>query len=361
MLTVSMILGTVCNSMYTIACSFFVIPRKKIPWWQSALALILILTGYYFLAEESKSGNIALAASIELCELVLPVVLLCTGDPWRNILIRLIFQMIGLVFFYVEFGLYELFLHNIVHEKWMDGLADLSLGAQFVNVGFTAIKVYLSCVIARYIVKRWKPEHKKIYTWITLTYLICGMISGVMKINDYTKGGYSFEYAVMLLIIPSILLAILVSAIYTRTEKERLRKEIAWYEERIKGIQDHLSETTSVQECIDKQVAMLEDEQVHVNCFELISVKKLSSDMELLIDRLFAWIRSKQPESANLSFRNDGDMLLVNVSLAGASDMPAQEEREDIERLSKLLDGTAIVDTDEISIMAFDVDSKENA
>ena len=320
-------------------------------------AILLIVIGFYYMREAVLAGNLVLGGAIELCELVLPVILLCTGDPWRNVLVRLVFQLISLVFFYMEYALYELVLNKFISENWLDGLAEVSLGVQLINVAFTVVETWLTVKIVRRIVKRWKPEHKKIYTWIVLGYLVCGLIAGIPKVKDITEGGYDFGVAVLLLVVPAMLLAFLISAVYSKSEKERLVKENEWYEERIHALEESLDEPTDVQTVIRGKLKALEEAGIQVNCFDQFEKQSLPSDLEFLIDRIFAWIRQRNPEYADISFQCGGEMLLANVSLKGdyLSAVDPEEADREIETMCKRLGGAAVIDEASLSVMAFEM------
>ena len=349
------ILGTILNSAYVLACTFFLLPRKKLKWWQIAVAVFLILLSYYIMVEEYRDGSYFIAAAIEASVFILPVVLLCKGDPWRNVLIRLIFQMVVTVFHYVEYGIYSLFLKDVIDEKWFDGLARLSLEGELFNVVFTLLKVVPACLILRFVVKRWPSEHKKIYTVIVLIYLTVGVVSGIAKMKEYdAAGGYTVEN-LLLTVIPCLVLGVLVSAVYSGVDKKRLRRENEWYEERIRELEKGLFDENDFHAYIKRRVDQLEKENIPVNCFGQLNIRRTSPDMEMLLDRIFSWIRLSKPECAKISFRGEKGMVMINVSFPNGEERGAfEEETQEIKYLAKKLGGTAVTDARGLSAMAFD-------
>lgn len=349
------ILGTILNSAYVLACTFFLLPRKKLKWWQIVISVALILLSYYVMAEEYRKGSYFLAAAIEAMVFILPVVVLCKGDPWRNVLIRLIFQMVVTAFHYVEYGIYHLFLMDIIDETWFDGLAKLSLKGEMFNALFTLLKIIPACLILRFIVKRWPEGHKKIYTVIVLVYLAVGVVSGIAKVKEYAFAGRYSVANLMLTIIPCVVLAVLVSAVYSSVEKKRLRRENEWYEERIRELENGLIDENDFHAYIKRRVDQLEEDHILVNCFGELNIRRASSELEMLLDRIFSWIRLSKPECAKVSFRGDKGMVMINVSFPQEEEREAlEEETREIKYLAKKLGGTAVTDAKGLSAMAFE-------
>ena len=87
-------LETILNSAFTLTFVFFVLPRRKMKWWQTTGAVCLMLLGYYLMADAYKTGNLLVGASFECVLFLAPVILISEGDPWRNVVIRMVFQII---------------------------------------------------------------------------------------------------------------------------------------------------------------------------------------------------------------------------------------------------------------------------
>lgn len=349
------IISTILNSAYGISCVFFVLPLKKLKWWQVTAAVALILVSYYIMVEEYRDGSYLVAGGIEAMVFILPAVLLCKGDLWRNVLIRIIFQLVINAFYYVEYGIYSYLLKDVIGEKWFDGLEKVSFEGELVNAVFTVLEIVPACLLLRFVVKRWPPDHKKIYTWLVLLYLAAGIVSGVARVKEYdAAGGYTVEN-LMLAVIPCIILGLFSSAVYSGVEKRRLRRENEWYEERIRELENGLVDENDLHVYIKRRVDQLEKEQIAVNCFGQLNIRHASSEMEMLLDRIFSWILLCRPECAKVSFRGEKDMVMINVSFPRDEKRDAyDEEVQEIRHLAKKMGGTAVTDATGLSAMAFE-------
>ncbi len=288
--------------MYTLSCVFFLLPRKKLKWWHIAAAVLIIISGYYFMRAEYRAQNILTGAVLEFCVLVLPPALLCKGDPWRNILIRMIFQLVCNVLYYIETTIYTFIISKVFPEKWYDGMADVSLEGQLINVAFTLGKVTAAWFIMRGFVKRWDIRHRRIYVWIVSLYLIAGLVTGLIRMKaDPMENGYSVEFYSLMLIAANLAMIGLISAIYTGAEKARLKKENSWYEERIKMLTGSLTEKVAMKEYIRDGVKRLEAGNITVNCLEMEDRSKISPELEMLMDRFFGYIQQSAPERADIT------------------------------------------------------------
>lgn len=357
------ILDTILNSMYTLVCVFFVLPLKKLKWWQITGAVALILAIYYFMKAEFNNGNAVIAGALEFVGFVVAPVLLCKGDPWRNVLIRMVFQLLALAFYYViEYGAWQLFLKDVVSEKWFDGLTQKGMEGILLDLAFSSVEVILVGFIMRKIVRRWPKGHKKIYTWVVMLYLIAGMASGAVKVSEYIKSGGLTVLALLLTFLPCIGLGALISAVYSRTEKNRLRKENSWYERRITDMERSLLPEGCFTEYLRQKVELLEQKGIRVNCVEMSALQHLPMEYEMLMDGIFAWIEGRSPDFVRISVRGRDAMCMLRVSLEGENLTETEEEEvNDLELLSRRLNGTLEIDGGELSVLVFVEDGKELA
>lgn len=350
-MVLSNIIGMVLNSMYSITCVFFVLPLKRLSIWIKVAVILLTILGYQLLKDETNAGNILGAIVIEFCITYFPVIFLCKGDPWRNIVIRIVFQMACVIFYYMEYMLYRLGFSRLDIEIWNDGLVNNSLGAQMINAVFTLLQVTLTCLLLRSIVKRWKPEHKRIYIWISIGYFICGIASGISSVKDIPDGEYNPEYSAMMLLMLSAILCVLISALYTKAEKDRLKAENAWYEEKIMDATGALNESTGLHSVVEQSIHRLEENRVRVNCFERLDNRTVTEEVELLVDKVFNWIRMKYPECVDIRIEERNDMLMIGVSVTGSQSPSSEIESDEIEELAEKLGGTAAVEKERLSVM----------
>ena len=145
------------------------------------------------------------------------------------------------------------------------------------------------------------------------------------------------------------------SAVYSGVEKRRLRRENEWYEERIRELENGLVDENDLHVYIKRRVDQLEKEQIAVNCFGQLNIRHASSEMEMLLDRIFSWILLCRPECAKVSFRGEKDMVMINVSFPRDEKRDAyDEEVQEIRHLAKKMGGTAVTDATGLSAMAFE-------
>jgi uncharacterized membrane protein len=190
---------------------------------------------------------------------------------------------------------------------------------------------------------------------IVLVYLAVGVVSGIAKVKEYAFAGRYSVANLMLTIIPCVVLAVLVSAVYSSVEKKRLRRENEWYEERIRELENGLIDENDFHAYIKRRVDQLEEDHILVNCFGELNIRRASSELEMLLDRIFSWIRLSKPECAKVSFRGDKGMVMINVSFPKGEEREAlEEETQEIKYLAKKLGGTAVTDAKGLSAMAFE-------
>ncbi|MBP3238601.1 MAG: hypothetical protein J6M24_05950 [Lachnospiraceae bacterium] len=347
MMILTMTLIAFANSLISSSFILFVMPKRKKGAWNLSVIPIVFALSFLFLMAYYKEYMMVVSL-LEYIIMITPVAVYCSGDIWRNLLIRLIYQLGVNAVTYIRTPL-KLFADEEKEFQMTRCSDSLGFGIYYNLILVLCLTVLI--LIFRPIVKRWGPEHKKVYTVVTAFIIGMGLINGLYKVGLLTKDNYKdagladkimdFTMRITFLIIMATVFV--GNLMYNRYVNGLIKKENSEIKEKIHDRKKSLSGPGSLKDFMDNRLLQLEKEGMSVNCIiigNIESTPKMRSLMDTLIDEE----KARKAENVEIRIVDKNEMIMIMLSDDGKESVNDPDRENTLERLIQECCGTKIYD-----------------
>ena len=317
MVIITTALLALAECLSTVSFTLIIMPaRKKGKWNLSVIPLAYVLSFLYLTAV--TYNKIPLIMILEYVAIFTPLAIYCAGDFWRNIIIRMIYELATNIVISIRTPL------NIYVEEERQYVMTRKTESIGFCVSFIFVMAFGILVVApilRAIVKRWSPEHKKIYTFIAGFVCLMGLINGLNRVTFLTSENYEKEgtSGTMIMLAYKISMAISVITIfvgnllYNRWVNGLMKKENTLLKGEIDKKKKTLSAESTLNNYLEDMAHKLEKESVALNC-TIIGSFNCSDRLKNLLELIFDCERKKKAENVDLKIIDKSDMVMIMLS-----------------------------------------------
>ena len=299
-------------ALNTILFALFVRPKKNMSMMSRIGFVLIMVIMYHNMLELYYLGHVVAGIIVEYTNLFLPLVLMCRGNIWKNIMTRGIYQIAALMLYQFLYMVYSYVAGDYFINMNEVEYNTREIGPCLVDFFLTVAALIPVTIIMRAVVLRWKDEKSKSYFYIVLLWLAVGFVFGSNKLKLLAeRKPISYEFDFYFLGTASIVMAFLFSAVYNRIEIKRLNMENEYYNAQIARLDRRISGFDKI---IEEKIAECEKKGIAVNCMKRVEPDHISDRFSWMAEKMFDYVSKGTPGLLDAGFMERGGYIIADIS-----------------------------------------------
>lgn len=344
------------NSLISSLFVLFVLPKRKKGMRNlTVIPFSFVLNILYFYAVYKEYFLLSLI--LEYIILITPIVIYCTGDIWRSLLIRLVYQLGANLVTNIRIPL-KLFRDE--EKEYLMTKVSSNVAFGIYTLLIFSFSIIVTILIIKPVIKRWSPEHKKIYTVITIFILAMGFINGFYRVILLSKENYGSTqrandfWNIALMITYCIITVTVIASnfIYDRYVNEAIKKENEEISERLRNNEISLESRDSFKKYMDEKVSEMQNDGI---MFNYVSTGRfdMTDTLKKIIQLIMCFEKQKEAKNVDLRLTEQHEMIIILFSDDSEQKIVDSEDYLNLKKLVTEAGGTVENDNEIVIFLPY--------